>query len=135
MVGLVIGIRWRNADTIWVREESWAADRVVKRVVMVVVVDGYLRLSRLPPMDLAKQVFFSFLEEFVCKLPSVWNYFPKTIGVELADEAREIVVLEVVRKEVTSELRWTPNNKGGVIFTPRDYMVCARVIYKLVSFG
>ena len=57
------------------------------------------------------------------------------IGVELADEAREIVVLEVVRKEVTSELRWTPNNKSGVIFTPGDYMVCARVIYKLVSFG
>ena len=79
MVGLVIRIRWRNADSIWVREESWAADRVVKRVVMVVVVDGYLRLSRLPPMDLAKQVFFSFLEEFVCKLPSVRNYFPKTL--------------------------------------------------------
>ena len=57
------------------------------------------------------------------------------IGVGLADGAREIGVLEVVRKGVTSELRWTTSDKSGVIFTPGGYMVCAGVIYKLVSFG
>lgn len=51
------------------------------------------------------------------------------VGVELTNEAGEIVMLKVVRKKVTSELRRTPNDKGGVVFTPRNNMVGGRVIH------
>lgn len=57
------------------------------------------------------------------------------VGVELADEAGEIVVFKVIRKKVTGELRRTPNDKSGVVFAPRNDMVSGRVIDELVSFG
>lgn len=74
-------------------------------------------------------MFFSSFEEFVGELPSVWYYLPKTISVKLADEAGKVVVLKVLRKEVTSEFRWTPDDESGVIFTPRDDVIGRRVIY------
>lgn len=138
-------------------------------------------------------MLLSFLEELICKLPSVWYNLSKTlltlinlthisicivyiklpvllkhheelektihicveqyvhihvkykdkrithtytyIGVELADKAREVVMLEVIRKKVTSELGRTPNNEGCIIFTPRDNMVSSWVINELVSFS
>ena len=51
------------------------------------------------------------------------------VGIELPDKAREVVVLEIVRKKITSKLRWPPNNESSVIFTPRNYVVRGRVIY------
>lgn len=57
------------------------------------------------------------------------------IGVELSNEAREVVVFEVVREEVSSKFRRTPNNEGGVIFTPRNDVICGWIINKLVCFG
>ena len=44
-------------------------------------------------------------------------------------------MFEVVGEEVTCELRRAPNNEGGVIFTPRDYVICGGVVYELVGFG
>jgi hypothetical protein len=52
----------------------------------------------------------------------------------LANEAGEVVVFEVVREEVSSEFRRTPDDEGGVIFTPRDDVICGRIIDKLVCF-
>jgi hypothetical protein len=57
------------------------------------------------------------------------------ICIELPDKAREVVVLEIVRKEITSKLRWSPNNESSVIFTPRNYMVSGWIIYQLIGFG
>jgi len=54
------------------------------------------------------------------------------IGVELPDKAGEVVVLEVVRKEVPSKLRRTPNHKGALIFTPRYNVISARIIHQLI---
>lgn len=57
------------------------------------------------------------------------------VGVELADKAREVVVLEVVGKEISGELRRTPNDEGGVVFAPRDDVVGGGVVDELVGFG
>lgn len=57
------------------------------------------------------------------------------VGVELADEAGEVVVLEVVGEEVTGELRRPPNDKGGVVFTPRDDVVGAPIVNQLIGLG
>lgn len=63
------------------------------------------------------------------------NYYGTYIGVELADKAGKIVVLEVIREEVTSKFRRAPYYKSSVIFTPGDDMVSGRVVHELVSFG
>lgn len=57
------------------------------------------------------------------------------IGVELADEAGEVVVLEVVGEEVASELGRAPNDESGVVFAPRDDVVGGGIVYELVRFG
>lgn len=57
------------------------------------------------------------------------------IGVELPDETREVVVLEVIRKEISSELRRTPDDEGGVVFTPGDDVIGGRVVHQLVCLG
>lgn len=80
-------------------------------------------------------MFFSLLEKLISELPSVRYNLSKPIGIELPDKAREVVVLEIVRKEITSELRWPPNNESSVIFTPRNYVVSGWIIYQLVGFG
>lgn len=53
----------------------------------------------------------------------------------MADKAGKIVVLEVIREEVTSKFRRAPYYKSSVIFTPGDDMVSGRVVHELVSFG
>lgn len=57
------------------------------------------------------------------------------ISVELPDEAREVVVLEVIGKEIASKLRRTPNNKGSIFFTPGDDVISGRVVHQLVCLG
>lgn len=57
------------------------------------------------------------------------------ISVELADEAGEVVVFEVVGEEVTGELRRAPNDKSGVVFTPRDDVVGGGIIDELICLG
>lgn len=46
----------------------------------------------------------------------------------MPDKAREVVVLEIVREQITSKLRWPPNNKSGVVFTPRNDVVGGGII-------
>lgn len=99
------------------------------------MIHRHLRLRCLSPMDLTEQMLLSFLEELVCKLPSVRDDLPKAIGVELANKAREVVVLEVVGKKVAGKLRRAPYDKGGVVFAPRDDVIGGRVVDKLVSLG
>lgn len=61
-------------------------------------------------------------------------YIYTYIGVELADEAGEVVVLKVVGEKVASELRRPPNDEGGVVFAPRNYVVGGGIVYQLVGF-
>ena len=57
------------------------------------------------------------------------------IGVELANEAGEVVVLEVVGKKVPGELGGSPNDEGGVVFAPRDYVIRGGIVHQLVCLG
>jgi len=69
------------------------------------------------------------------KRREIWWVCDTYIGVELANEAGEVVVFEIVGEKVPSELGGSPNDEGGVVFAPRDYVVGGRVVYKLVCFG
>jgi len=60
-----------------------------------------------------------------------WMY----ISVELADEAGEIVVLEVVGEEIAGELRGTPDDESGVVFAPGDNVIGGGIVDQLVSLG
>lgn len=53
----------------------------------------------------------------------------------MADEAGEVVVLEIVREEVAGELRRAPDDEGGVVFSPRDDVVGGGIVDKLVRLG
>ena len=58
------------------------------------------------------------------------------VGVELADERREVVVLEVVGEDVARELRRPPHDEGGhPVVPPRDDVVSGRVIHQLIRLG
>ena len=57
------------------------------------------------------------------------------IGVELADEAGEVVGFEVPGEEVAGELRRTPHHEGGFVFAPRDYVVGGRIVDQLIGFS
>lgn len=63
-------------------------------------------------------MLLSFLEKLVRELPSIRYDLSKTVGVKLADEGGEVVVFEVVGKEIASELRRPPDDEGGVVFAP-----------------
>ena len=45
------------------------------------------------------------------------------IGVELANKAREVIVLEIFRKQIPSENGRVPNDKSGSVFVPRNHIV------------
>ena len=53
----------------------------------------------------------------------------------MANEAGEVVVFEVVRKKVSGEFRRTPNDEGGVVFAPRNNVICGGFVHKLVCLG
>lgn len=40
------------------------------------------------------------------------------IGVKLTDETGKVVVFEVLRKQIPSEFRGSPNDEAGAIFVP-----------------
>lgn len=40
------------------------------------------------------------------------------VSIELADEAREVVMLEVVGQEISGELGRTPDDECGVVLAP-----------------
>ena len=56
------------------------------------------------------------------------------ISVELPDKAREIVVLEVSGKKSRGKCLRIPHNKAVVPSTPRNNMVCVRILNEVISF-
>jgi len=57
------------------------------------------------------------------------------VGVELPNKAGEVVVLEVVGKQISGELRRSPHHKGGVVLSPRHNVVSGGIIHQIVSLG
>lgn len=56
------------------------------------------------------------------------------VGVELANEAREIVVLEVLREQVSGEFSGPPDDEGRSVLVPGNQLIDGRIINKLISF-
>jgi hypothetical protein len=57
------------------------------------------------------------------------------VGVELAHEAGEVVVLEVLGQQIARELRRAPHDEGRPVVVPRDDVVHRRVVHQLVRLA
>ncbi|KAL5982470.1 hypothetical protein ACLOJK_016542 [Asimina triloba] len=55
------------------------------------------------------------------------------VGVELAHEAGEVVVLEVPGKQIPGELRGTPDHERAPALVPRYQLVGAWIVHQLVK--
>jgi hypothetical protein len=86
-------------------------------------------------MYLTQQMFLALSEEFVREFPAVGDDLSESIGVELPDKAGEIVVLEVIGQQVSSELRRSPYHESGVVFSPRDNVISGGIVHQLISLG
>ena len=58
--------------------------------------------------------------------------FVTHVGVELPDEAGEVVVLEVLGQQVTGEVERVPHDEAGAAGAPRHDVVGRRVLHHLV---
>ncbi|KAI6676561.1 hypothetical protein NL676_037357 [Syzygium grande] len=57
------------------------------------------------------------------------------VGVELADEAGEVVVLEAPGEEVAGKGGGVPDDEGGAVVAPRDDVIDGGVVDELVGLG
>lgn len=57
------------------------------------------------------------------------------IGVELANKAREIIMFEILRKQISSKFSWVPDDESRSIFVPGDDIINSTVFDQLVCFG
>lgn len=73
-----------------------------------------MTVDRFPSVNILKKVLLVFDKIIISKLPPFRMYFSKSIGIELADEAGEVVVLEKGREKKASELRRVPNDEAVV---------------------
>lgn len=56
------------------------------------------------------------------------------ICIELANKAGEIIVLEMLRKQLSSKLSGVPNHETVIRIAPRDNLVRGRVINHVICF-
>lgn len=57
------------------------------------------------------------------------------VGVKLPDEAGEVIVLEVLGKQIFSELRWIPHDETVVVTTPRHYRIRSWIVDHVVGLA
>lgn len=57
------------------------------------------------------------------------------VSVELSDEAREVVMLEVVGQEISGELGRAPDDERRVVLAPGDDVVCGGIVHQVVGLG
>lgn len=85
----------------------------------------------LPPVNVRQQMLLPSSEKLIGELPSILGGLLESVGVELPDEAGEVIVFEELGEEVTGEFRGAPDDKSGAIMVPRDDMISGRVIDKV----
>lgn len=68
-------------------------------------------------------------------IPATKRYVITYIGTELPDKAGEIVVFEVSGKNIHGEGLRVPHYETVVPSTPRNYVVCVRIIHKLIGLA
>ena len=54
------------------------------------------------------------------------------VGVELANKAREVVVLEIIWKQILRKIRMFPHHKSVATLTPRYHLVRRRIVHQLI---
>lgn len=89
----------------------------------------------LPPNNIAEQMLLAPEKPLVRKLPSIRIHFPESIGVELADEAGEVGVLEMRREEEAGEVEGVDDDEAVVGGAPGDEVVGGGVGDHLVCLG
>ena len=57
------------------------------------------------------------------------------ISVELANEAGEVVVLEIFRKQILGESGGVPDDEGRSRIVPRNHVVDGVIVDELEGFG
>jgi hypothetical protein len=56
------------------------------------------------------------------------------IGIELTNEAGEIVMLEIGWKKNASEFRGIPNDETVIGRAPRNDLICAGIVHHIIRF-
>jgi len=56
------------------------------------------------------------------------------VSVKLSDEAREVVVLEILRQKISGKLRHVPDDEAVVAFAPGHDRVGGRIVHHVVGF-
>lgn len=94
---------------------------------MAVAVDG------LAAVDVLEQMLPPLDEFLVRKLPPLRIDLPKAVGIELSDEAGEVVMLEVSGEEAGSEVGGIPDDEAGLGGAPGDDLIGRGIVYHLVG--
>lgn len=92
-----------------------------------------MAMDGLSAVDVFEKMFFVLHKIFISKLPSLRINFSESIGVELPDEAGEVVVLEIGGKQDASELGGVPHDEARLGGAPGHNLVRRRVVHHLVS--
>lgn len=74
-------------------------------------------------------------ESIICEFPTIRINFSETVDVELAHEAGEVGVLEVVGEQLEGELSDVPDDEGVAGAPPRDDGVGRLVLHHLVALA
>uniref|UniRef100_A0A7C9ERC3 Uncharacterized protein n=1 Tax=Opuntia streptacantha TaxID=393608 RepID=A0A7C9ERC3_OPUST len=94
-----------------------------------------MSMRRFSSCNAFKQMLLTPQESLICEFPTVWIHFSEPIGVELANKAREVVMLEVLRQKVPSKLRRVPNYEAIIRRTPRNHRISSRIVHHIVRLA
>lgn len=92
-----------------------------------------MTVDRFPAVYILKKMLLIFYKIIITKLPSLRMYFSKSVGIELADEAGEVVVFEIRREKEASELGWVPDDEAVVGGAPRNDVVGGGIVDHVVG--
>lgn len=89
-----------------------------------------LYILQVVPKKLTNILLKAETKVWMHKLMLIWviSYFPKLVHVELPDERREAVSLEMLWKHLLGKLIWLVNDKTVPFLIPRDDIVKFRVL-------
>lgn len=92
-----------------------------------------MAMDGLSTVDVFEKMFFVLHKFFISKLPSLRINFSESVGVELPDEAGEVVVLEIGGEQEAGELGRVPDDEARLAGAPRHDLVRPRVVHHLVG--
>ena len=88
-----------------------------------------------PTRYVLEQVLLTSEEMLVRELPPVGIHFPEPVGVELTNEAAEVVVFEISRQDALREVERVSDDEAVVGRSPGDEPIGRRIVDHLICFG